>query len=207
MNKPRVIDIEARRLDTGSEAGEYDPGSKLLHWSIALAVLAMLVFGFYLDTLAFSEGKVALIQQHKSSGMVLALFMLFRIARRARHGFLPSTENRRGFRSLAARGVHVLLLLLPVGMVVSGVLRSLAYGRSVKVFGAEFIPAVMEKNDQLHAVASDAHAVIAWLLLACIAMHVTAALWHHFVTRDETLRRMLPGRSSKPSAALAEIAR
>lgn len=201
--------VEARtgQLVSEAESAAYDPVSKLLHWGIAVAVFAMLAFGFYLDALPFSEAKVALIQLHKSSGVAIAVFVLLRLARRMRDGFLPLSESETAIRRRVVRCVHFLLLLLPVGMVVTGVLRSLAYGRSVRVFGAPFIPAVMEKNEPLHEAASSAHAVFAWVFLACIVLHAAAALWHHLVKRDATLTRMLPATLAKQAGAVAKVAR
>lgn len=172
---------------------DYDSLSKLLHWSVALSMFGLLAFGFFLESLPSGKEKVPLIQIHKSVGVLVAFLLLLRLGRRLILGFLPADDTESRPQRLVARSIHVLLLLLPIGMVVSGVLRSLAYGRSIKVFGLDFIPKLMEKNEALHAAASNAHVVFAWALVACIALHAGAALWHHYVSRDGTLRRMLPG--------------
>ena len=181
----------------------YDSLSQLLHWAIGLSLVAMVAFGVYLESLPSGKGKVPLIQIHKSVGVVLALFLLWRLARRTLQGFLPALHDGGRAQQVTARLTHVLLLLLPLGLVGSGVLRSLAYGRPVKVFGLNFIPPLMEKNDALHAAASNAHGVLAWALVACVSLHGAAALWHHFVNEDETLRRMLP-RTKKRSSSVRQ---
>lgn len=170
--------------------------TRAIHWILALALIAMIGFGLYLDSLSFSKEKVALIQLHKSFGVGIAFLLCVRVVNRVREGFLPIYGSPT--QQIAARAVHIVLLLLPLGLVASGFLRSLAYGKPIKFFGMEIVPVVMEKNDALHAIASNAHAAMAWVLVGGVLLHLTATIWHHFVLRDSTLSRVLPVRTHQP---------
>ena len=88
---------------------------------------------------------------------------------------------------------HRLLYLLPLLLVVSGYLISTADGRSIDVFGWFEVPATLQGIQGQEDIAGDVHFALAMLLLAVIMLHVMAALRHHLVHKDDTLRRMWPG--------------
>ena len=60
-------------------------------------------------------------------------------------------------------------------------------------FGLFKVPALVARDKAMFAFWQQTHEVLGWMLMALIAVHVLAALKHHFLERDDTLRRMLPG--------------
>ena len=62
-------------------------------------------------------------------------------------------------------------------------------------FGQFTLPALLSENKNLADSLRDVHEALAWTLVGVVAVHVAAALQHHFRAHDATLRRMLGGGS------------
>lgn len=165
--------------------------SIVLHWLVALGIVGMLTFGYWISTLPRGPGKTDFVQLHKSFGMIVFALAVARIAWRARVGF-PAPSGT-GWERRAAHLSHWLLLSLTIAMPLSGIVRSLSYARPVSVFGAPVIPQLLaEKNEALNDFAGAVHDACAFALAVLVLLHVAAAAKHHFVDRDDTLRRMGP---------------
>jgi cytochrome b561 len=89
--------------------------------------------------------------------------------------------------------VHIFLYVLLMLQPLLGILMSQAYGYPVSVFGMVNLPPLVWQSPSLGNILREAHGVTAILLAVFIAIHVAAALKHHFVDRDGTLMRMLNG--------------
>jgi cytochrome b561 len=166
--------------------------TRTLHWTAAAAILLMLAYGFWLQTLPGGPSKGPAVQIHKSFGMLMFCLALARLAWRMREGFPPPLAGTDAWERRGARAMHGLLLAATILMPVSGILRSLAYARPVSVFGVPVIPQVFAaKQDTLYALSSSLHDWLAIALTAAIALHAAAALKHHWIDRDPTLDRML----------------
>lgn len=164
-----------------------------LHWIIAVGLVAMLAFGIYVEQVPSGPDKTALIQVHKSFGMILGALALVRLGWRMYEGFPPPINGRQDWEQKLARFTHIGLLLAVIAMPIAGATASLAYARDVKVFGVEVIPQLLtEKNEALNELAGTAHFLIAIFIGILILLHIAGALKHHFVDRDGTLARMLP---------------
>lgn len=162
-----------------------------LHWLIALGILGLLVFGVIISNTPSGPEKTALIQIHKSFGMIVGVLALWRIVNRIREGWPAPLSPRPLWEERTAHITHTALLAATVAMPLTGIAKSITYGRPVDIFGLRLIPAkLMEKNDAWNEVFSIAHASIGYTLAALIAIHIAAAVRHHRVHRDLTLARM-----------------
>lgn len=162
-----------------------------LHWLVAAGIIGLLVFGFIIAATPSGPEKTALIQIHKSFGVVVGLFALWRIIHRIREGWPPAIQPASSLESRAARTAHLLMLAATFAMPLSGIMKSVTYARPVDVFGFRLIPPLIaEKNEFWNEVASNTHAVIGFILAALVILHVLAALKHHFFNRNVTLLRM-----------------
>lgn len=163
-----------------------------LHWGVGAGVLGLIVFGFWLRTVPGGPDKTALVQIHKSVGVLVFAAALARVAWRMREGFPAPVGPHAPWERRGAIALHVFLIVATLLMPLSGTLRSLAYARPVSVFGLPVIPKLVEaKHETLYAVASNLHDGLALLLSAALALHVAAALKHHWIDRDATLVRIL----------------
>jgi cytochrome b561 len=162
-----------------------------LHWLIALGIFGLLVFGVIISNTPSGPEKTALIQIHKSFGMIVGFLALWRIVNRIREGWPTPLSPRPAWEERMAHITHTALLAATVAMPLTGIAKSITYGRPVDIFGLRLIPAkLMEKNDAWNEVFSIAHAGIGYTLAALIAVHIAAAVRHHVVHRDLTLARM-----------------
>jgi cytochrome b561 len=87
--------------------------------------------------------------------------------------------------------MHLLLYLVLFCVMLSGYLISTADGRAVEVFTLFEIPAIIYGMDGQEDIAGDIHFALAILLIGLVAVHAGAAIRHHFVDKDRTLKRML----------------
>jgi cytochrome b561 len=172
----------------------------LLHWTSALCVLVLIGMGLVMTHAALTPMRqFELYQWHKSLGITALALTALRLAWRAAHPPppLPATMPRPERR--AASAAHALLYLLLVGLPLTGwaVVSLSPFNIPTVLFGAlpwPHLPLAESLSDPAWAegVVKRVHACGAWLLTAFLALHVAAALHHHLILRDDTLRRMLP---------------
>ena len=164
--------------------------TRLLHWSLALLLLAMLVLGWWMTRLDYYHPLYQLLPRvHRSLGLLLALPLLFRLVWRLSNPrpALPADPLERRLAQI----VQWLLLLLPILSVVSGYLFATADGRPVALFDWLELPAPGPQIEGLDETAGDIHAWLGYLLGGAILLHLAGALKHHFMDRDATLKKML----------------
>jgi cytochrome b561 len=167
----------------------YDAVAVVLHWAMAVALVAQFALGWWMVNLPDSGGvQRAWFNLHKSTGLVLAALALARLAWRLRHPAppLPATEAR--LQRIAAHvthaGLYVCILLLPL----TGYLGSSFSGYPVRFFGAA-LPAWGWKWPAAKGLLASLHLALTWLLAMLVLAHVGAALLH-LLRRDGMLRRM-----------------
>lgn len=164
----------------------------VLHWLTAATIIGMLAFGIVVGSTPRGPDKVALIQLHKSFGMIALPIVMVRLVWRLREGWPQPVASLARWERAAARAAHWVLLLAPIVMIASGMVRSLAYARSIDVFGMPVVPKLLaEKSERINEAAGSVHDMAALVLVVVIALHVGAALRHHLLKRDATLLRML----------------
>jgi len=176
-----------------ADGDRYDRVAAVLHWLIGTALLGQLAFGFLLDELAprGTPSRGAVINLHKSFGIVLGLAIAGRLAWRLAHGAPRWPAAMPAWQRRTARAWHGALYVLMIVLPVSGYLGSNFSRHGVKFFGrpvAAWGPDLPGVYDVLNGV----HVVSAWLFAALIAGHVLAALQHAWIARDGTFRRVWP---------------
>lgn len=171
----------------------YDPFAKALHWGMALLVIGLWFVGLSLEALPKGDFRGQVIGLHKSVGVVVLMLVVVRLAWRATHRTPDLPATMAPWERLGARLGHMGLYALMVVIPVDGILLSQTGGRAVSVLGWT-LPTVIGKSEFMHEVFEEAHEAMAWVLAALIVVHVAAALKHHFIVKDDVLRRMLPGR-------------
>ncbi len=170
----------------------YGVVAMIFHWGIALTVFGLFGVGLYMVDLSYYDSLYnKLPHWHRSTGVLLAFALVLRLLWRFwSPPPTPLSSHTIMERRLAA-AMHWVLYLLLFGMVISGYLISVADGRGFSVFGWFEMPALIERRPNLEDTAGDIHEWLAWTLIVLVAMHAGAALKHHFIDRDATLRRML----------------
>ncbi len=164
------------------------------HWTIAVLIIVMLAIGLYMDSLPRGPGRGEWIDLHKSIGIAVLFLGAWRVLWRISQSFPDEVCEMPRWQELAAKAVHIALLMLIVAMPLSGYISSSAGGHEVSFFGLFHLPQLPESK-ALSETVSEVHETLADLLMIVLALHVAAALKHHVIDKDNTLKRML-GRTS-----------
>ncbi|HEX7369509.1 MAG TPA: cytochrome b [Rhodanobacteraceae bacterium] len=170
---------------------------RALHWLVALLILVQAIIGLTMVTMGMTPAKVRVFALHKSIGMTILALVLLRIAWRMseRRPRDPSAMPR--WQRRAARMVHLVLYGLIVAIPLSGWWFNSASGAPLVWFDWLKLPGLGGYDPVWKPRALLLHQTLFWILVALLAAHVGAALWHHFRQRDEILRRMLWGPRGK----------
>jgi cytochrome b561 len=167
----------------------------LFHWSMALIVIGLAALGLYMVTLpdvGFNTTKIMLILYHKEFGMLVLGLLATRLAWRVTHILPQLVAHLPDWQQIAARFVHLSFYALMFALPMTGWLMSSAAGIPVSFFGLFTLPDFLPPDDYLFQRLIDSHKLLGYALILFTFVHVGAALRHHFVFKDDTLRRMLP---------------
>jgi cytochrome b561 len=193
----------------------YGSVAKWLHWLTALAFLLAYVLVYYLHWILNSEGPLRspIIRLHKAVGFSVLIFFLLRIYWRATN---PQPKLPDDMPWWQVKGSHVSHFLLYFFMIVTPLSGYFGNGSGIDLgvfqiasmkdsaFGIWFLGLLNLSFEQWEVPFDYFHYHIAGplLLWMLIALHAGAALYHHFVHKDDVLKRMLP--SSRGSSALSQ---
>ena len=167
--------------------------AKLLHWSMGILLIGMLAVGVYMHELPISPDKFTLYAWHKSFGMTLLLLALIRLGWRAVDPPPAALPNISPKQAKLAAAAHWALYLCMFALPLTGWCMAAASGTPVDYFNTGLLlPSLVGADNDLRLLFRNMHDISGKLLMALIAIHVGAALKHHFVDKDSTLRRMLP---------------
>jgi cytochrome b561 len=179
---------------SSASPARYSASAKLMHWFVAVSVIALLAIGPVMKRLV-PEGSLRdnLYNFHEALGALVLLVMVARVIRRAAFGVpapdptMPPLEQH---TALWAQYALYLLLFVTTSL---GWAATNAYGDPVSVFGLFDFPALLGKDQPLSDRIFVWHLVCGLLIVAIVALHVAGALYHRLVKRDRVLQRMLPG--------------
>lgn len=169
--------------------------AQFLHWLIVALLILQITLALMADEL-HGMPKLAMLARHKSVGLTIMALALIRLAWRWLNPTPPLPPTLKTYERGLARLTHTLLYVLLFALPLSGWTMSSARGFPVSWFGFFQLPDLVPKNKALYNALVDTHATLACLLVAVVVLHVAAALKHHFVLRDDVLKRMLPASGS-----------
>lgn len=168
----------------------YGVVAKSLHWVVALLIIAAWIVGFYAADLPNTDAsKRTLFDLHKSVGMLILMLVTIRLSWRLYDGS-PKFAGMNRYLVVAAKTVHYLLYAFMFIQPLSGWAMSSAAGYNPTFFGLFKFPGLVAKNPLEVYKYVAIHEGAAWILLTLFILHVGAALFHHFVLKDNTIRRM-----------------
>ncbi|SLN73533.1 cytochrome b [Roseisalinus antarcticus] len=173
----------------------YHPALVALHWVMALMIVVALAAGGLLlaNMPPDSPDKVSALGGHMVFGMAIGVLLILRFVTRIRSTHPPHAGTGNDLLDRIGRWTHLGFYVLIAAMVLSGLAMAFGAGLFPIVFGgaAPILPPELQDLPQRAA-----HGVIATVLVALIALHVAAALYHHIVLRDGLLRRMWFGKQT-----------
>jgi len=167
--------------------------AKLLHWGLAVALWGMFLFGRSIAAMKPALDNIHLYGWHKSIGILLLTLILFRLLWRIISPppkiIVESTTPKA--QIYLAHGVHFALYILMLLTPFLGWLASSATGFEMRFFGTFKIPPITSENPVIEEWLFSLHGISAILLVALSVFHLCAALYRHFIKKDDTLRRMI----------------
>jgi cytochrome b561 len=180
------------RTDANPELRVFDPVVRFLHWLTLFLIAAIFVLAFSIHFARSREEAVIVTQLHRSFGLTVWIVTLGRFAWRqfARFPNWP-VDMPRAMR-LVAHASELALYALLITQPILGLLETNAHGDLVNLFLLGQLPALIGKHRELARQLLAVHRAVGFLLLGLIALHASAALFHHFWRRDDTLEAMLP---------------
>ncbi|PAJ73730.1 cytochrome B [Pseudoalteromonas sp. NBT06-2] len=167
--------------------------SIIIHWVMALIIFCLFGLGLYMVELSYYDAWYkGSLDLHKSIGMVLVALLLTRICWTV-FNIKPKSAviNASKFETKSADYAHIALYLLMTMLMLSGYLISTADGRDISVFGVISIPAFSIAIENQEDIAGSIHNISAWSLVILASAHGLAAIKHHFINKNDTLKRML----------------
>ncbi len=184
-----------------------------LHWLIALGILGMFAFGWYMtglpkeapeqlsydlfdlgiytwDLTKESSPRAFYFNLHKSIGITLLGLIVIRILWRIKHKPPALLTSYKAWERKLSTSAHHLLYLLMVLVPISGLIMSVAGKYGVKWFGVDFIAGI--ENKPIREFFQETHEIAGLIFLAIIIVHIMGALKHKIIDKDETMQRMVP---------------
>ena len=169
----------------------YHPAHVTIHWLMALLVVMMLGIGkFAMPGVSPQDPqKVMMLQSHTFIGGAIAVLLIIRVVLLFITKRPAPADAGNAVLNWVGKAVHVLLYVLLIGMAVSG----------LGLFQMANLPAVFSGAQPYPPNFFDylprgGHGLFSWLLLALVALHVGAALFHQFIRKDNLLARMWFGK-------------
>jgi cytochrome b561 len=177
-------------------AARFPVRTRLLHWLTALLVFTTLLVGFFMVSSLGSYG--ALVSVHMTLGVSILVIVVVRAANRFTHRTprLPDTVG--GFEHKLVIGSELSMYALLLAQPLVGWAMVSASGSRVVVFGVCTLPRIAPFDADLYFGLRQTHSVLAYLLVAVVAAHVSAVLLHTLTLRDGMLSRMTFGRRGTP---------
>ncbi|MBD3647702.1 MAG: cytochrome b [Pseudomonadales bacterium] len=179
---------------------DYDLPAIVLHWLVAIGVLALFGLGLWMTDLDYYDPWYNKAPDlHRSIGVCVFVAMVVRLGWRLIRGTPAPVPGHgvleRRISAVVHRGFYLLVPLTAI----SGYLMSTADGRGVWVFDLIEVPATLTSIDNQEDLAGAIHWYLVLVIVGMAVLHALAALKHHFWDRDRTLTRMLGIRKEEKS--------
>lgn len=173
----------------------YSQLSIALHWLMLVLIAAVYACIELKGNFAKgSEYRDLLKQWHFMLGMSIFLLVWLRLLARFVSPSPKISGGSPAWQATSAKLMHWALYALMIGAPLAGWLTLSAAGKPIPFFGLE-LPALVAKNPALARTFKELHEWAGTAGYWLIGLHAAAGVFHHFISRDDTLVRMLPGRS------------
>ncbi|MCP5411075.1 MAG: cytochrome b [Alphaproteobacteria bacterium] len=170
----------------------YGPTAKFFHWLVVALLVAQYTIGSIMPHIGRNTQDAGWVHWHLLVGALILLAIVLRFAWRIKSP-VPEPAADTNWERMLATFTHWMLYLLVFVITVLGWAAANSRGWEVKLFGLVPLPALCPKGSAWGHEAGDIHNVLIYVLLGFIALHLAGALKHHFIDRNDILKRMLPG--------------
>lgn len=180
-------------MNTQSVESRFSPPAQAFHWLTVFFVFAAWTLGLFGDDLP--KGSIRHLGEfiHVILGETVVLLLVLRLVWRLKTPAPSPEPTRFGIAGeLASRAGHLAIYGLLLAVPVVGVVTLFNGGEALSLFGLYDIPSPWPRNRELKHNSKEIHELLAHLLIVLALLHAAAALAHHYLLKDRTLKRMLP---------------
>lgn len=181
-------------MDTITAAdARYTRVAIFLHWALAVLIALNFIFIWVADDAPKPE-KMELTHYHMANGLLILALTVLRILWRVTHRAPPYVDTLKAWEVALAKVVNFLFyfVMLAIPLVGWSMVSAFGGGKPISFFGLFDIPGLpFAQSKATGETLAEVHELFAYLLLILFALHVVAALKHHFIDRDGTMRRIV----------------
>ncbi|MFA9275226.1 MAG: cytochrome b [Candidatus Aquirickettsiella gammari] len=175
----------------------YSTISIVLHWLIAILIIAAFAMGWYMSDLRISPTKLKLYSWHKWLGVSIFGLVALRLLVRLIKGTPEYPDTMQTWEKQMANAMHGSLYVLMITVPLSGYLYTYAAGFPVVYLGLLELPAIISPHPEWKEGLKELHEMLTTGMLVLIGIHFAATLKHQLINKDGILQRMLPARFNK----------
>lgn len=154
--------------------------------------MGLVLGGVIMANMKVSEFKFSLYFWHKATGVLVLGLVALRVVWRFYNPAPPLPKEMPLWQVLASKCTHVVLYTFMLASPISGFVMSAFSGHPINFYGLFTIPPLRAKGGVESYFAHEAHWMFGYVWIALLSLHIGAALYHHYLCRDNVLRRMLP---------------
>lgn len=167
--------------------------AQAFHWLIVVLIIIQYQMGKIAEELPQGLDKLILMSRHKSLGITILVLVIARLTWRLMNKppALPDTVHP--VIRVSGKLTHLVLYGLLLALPVTGWLASSAANSPVSWWGWLTLPDLIAPSETRFELIGELHGTLTRILLVIAVIHASAAMLHHFVFKDQVLRRMLPG--------------
>lgn len=173
----------------------YGSVAKTFHWLLFLMLAFLVAAGNFLASMPKGPDKLAAAGMHKSFGLIVLALVLVRLAWRLVNVTPKDPDGTTPIEAFLGHAMHWGLYVLMIAQPLSGILMSQAAGQPVSLFGLLEVPTLVSPDESAAKLYHAGHGTIWIVLVVAVVGHALAALYHHFVKKDDVLVRMSPRRA------------
>jgi cytochrome b561 len=170
----------------------YGGGARTFHWLTVALLLVIIPMGLVMGDLPRGTLQDTLFITHESLGLTVLALTLARFLWRLGHPPPQPSRDLNRLERMASGGVHVLLYAVLIIMPVTGYLFVTLSDIDLSYFGIVHVPALVAPDKPTGKLFGWIHVSLQWVIYALAAMHIGAALHHHFFRHNDVLARMVP---------------
>lgn len=170
----------------------YGAVAQFFHWSVVVLITVQYLLAWRIEETELIRDRFELVTQHKTIGMTVLMLAVLRLMWRLFNAPPPLPKHLANWEVWSAKLGHIALYALIFIVPISGWLYSQAAGYGDYWWGPVSFPSFIEASEASEALFYELHELFVKLLIAVAAIHILAALRHHFILKDDVLKRMLP---------------
>jgi cytochrome b561 len=167
--------------------------TKFFHWTVGIIIIAMLILGLTMTRVSDKSLHLKLFAIHISLGLTVLILIIFRVLWALINQTPRYPDTMPAWEQTAAHLAHYVLYFLILTMPLSGWIMATASGKTPIFWGLFSAPFPgIHKSQYITGICHYIHRYAAYTLIAVLVIHVLSALKHHYLAKDNILKRMLP---------------